>query len=198
VPFSEVAWKTAKKALEAEYDPRRPDPYEAIGGTRVVRAVQFFILCRQSLAGRMSCFAGITQTRLRQRMNEQAAAWWSAVDGLPLVHERLKRVVILNRDALEVIEKFNRPDVVQYLDPPYPPDTRESANVYDFEMSLDQHKKMLDVVLASEAKILLSSYANPLYEKRLKEWNRHVFDLPNNASHGKVKERKQEVVYANF
>jgi putative AlgH/UPF0301 family transcriptional regulator len=36
-------------------------------------------------------------------MNEQASAWLTAVKGLPDVHARLKRVVILNHDALDVI-----------------------------------------------------------------------------------------------
>ena len=35
-------------------------------------------------------------------MNEQASAWITAADGLPAVHERLLRVVVLCRPAIEV------------------------------------------------------------------------------------------------
>jgi DNA adenine methylase len=66
----------------------------------VQRAVRFFVLCRQSLAGRMDTFAPLSKNRTRRRMNEQASAWLTAVEGLPAVHARLKRVAILNRPAL--------------------------------------------------------------------------------------------------
>jgi hypothetical protein len=49
----------------------------------VPSAVNFFVRCRQSMAGRMRDFATLSRTRVRRGMNEQAAAWLSAVEGLP-------------------------------------------------------------------------------------------------------------------
>src|SRR5438105_101804 len=69
VPFSESEWKSA--------DLPSQDPIEA--------AVRFFIRCRQSLAGRMDCFALLSRTRTRRAMNEQASAWLNAVEGLSAV-----------------------------------------------------------------------------------------------------------------
>ena len=69
----------------------------------VERAVNFFIRCRQSRAGCFKDFATLSRTRTRRGMNEQASAWLTVIDGLPEVHARLKRVVILNHDALDVI-----------------------------------------------------------------------------------------------
>ncbi len=88
------------------------------------RAVWFFITCRQSLAGRMEDFAPLSRTRTRRRMNEQCSAWLTAVEGLIEVHGRLKRVVILNRPALEVIRQEDGPQTLFYLDPPYLHQTR--------------------------------------------------------------------------
>ena len=91
VPFSESEWKDAGERLK--------------GTDTVTRAVAFFIRCRQSLAGRMDSFAPLSKTRTRRGMNEQASAWIGAVDGLQEVHERLRRVVVLNHPALEVIKQ---------------------------------------------------------------------------------------------
>ncbi|MBL8796669.1 MAG: DNA adenine methylase [Planctomycetia bacterium] len=187
--FSEVAWEESRGSLDKPCD------------DSVKRAVDFFVCCRQSLAGRMDSFAPITQRRLRRRMNEQASAWCSAVDGLPLVHERFRGVVVLNQEATAVLTKYDDSDVVAYLDPPYPPESRVSPEVYEHEMTLQQHEELLDVVQACKAKILLSSYPNDLYEQRLKnnkEWHQHTFDVPNHASGLRKKERKQEVVWTNF
>ena len=60
-------------------------------------------------------------------MSEQASAWWNTVDGLANVHDRLKRVVILCRDALDVIRQQDGSRTLFYLDPPYLHSTRAST-----------------------------------------------------------------------
>ena len=83
-PFSEVEWLESFGRLD-DSDP-------------VQRSVAFFIRCRQSLAGRCDTFAPLSRTRTRRDMNEQASAWISAIDGLPEIHARLRRVVVLNEE----------------------------------------------------------------------------------------------------
>src|SRR5262245_37755494 len=92
----------AKPFSEAEF---RESAARQGQGDAVERAVSFFITCRQSLAGRMNNFTGITKTRTRRGMNNEVSAWLSAVAGLPTVHSRLRRVLILNRDALDVLRQ---------------------------------------------------------------------------------------------
>jgi DNA adenine methylase len=182
-PFSEMEWELAGGLAEVA----------------VVRAWAFFVRCRQSLAGRMDSFAPISTSRLRRGQNEQASAWWGAVEGLGAVHERLKRVVILNRDALAVIRQFDKPDTVTYCDPPYFPDTRTSPNVYRHEMTREQHGEFLEAVLAvGAARVAVSGYRCDLYDEKLKGWNRHDFDLPNNAAGGKSKRRVTESLWVNW
>ena len=183
VPFSEIEWEDSQPRLS--YGP-------------VQNAVDFFIQCRQSLAGRMKDFATLSRTRTRRGMNEQASAWLSAVEGLPAVHARLKRVVILYRDALDVIRQQDGPDTLFYLDPPYLPDTRTSPNVYKHEMTEEDHEKLLDLIIRVKGKVMISGYDHPLYLDTLRYWTRHTFDLPNNAAGGKTKQRKTEVVWTNF
>lgn len=83
----------------------------------VLLATNFFIINRQSLAARGESFTPISKSRRRRDMNEQCSAWLTAIEGLDKVHNRIKRAVILNRDATQVIKEFDAKDTFFYLDP---------------------------------------------------------------------------------
>lgn len=163
-------------------------------------AVEFFTFCRQSLAGRMKGFTGITKTRVRRGMNNEVSAWLTAVEGLPAVHERLKRVLILNRDALDVIRSQDGPQTLFYCDPPYLHETRATTGEYEHEMTEQQHKDLLNLLAGIEGKFMLSGYGSYLYYdmQGLMDWNRHDFDLPNQAAGGSTKRRMTECVWTNY
>lgn len=166
----------------------------------VNRAVAFFVACRQSLAGRMKGFTGVTKTRCRRGMNNEVSAWLTAVEGLPTVHARLKRVVILNRDALDVIRGQDGSRTLFYLDPPYLHSTRATTGEYAHEMDEPAHEQLLAALGGLQGRVLLSGYRSQLYDDMLKspKWTRHDFDLPNNAAGGDSKRRMTECVWANF
>lgn len=194
-PFSELEWNDAKLEFDEwpKHDPEVSDD--------VCRAWRFFVLCRQSLAGRMKSFAPLSRTRTRRGMNEQASAWINAVDGLSEVHTRLRRVVIFNREALEVVREQDGKDTLFYLDPPYLHKTRASTDVYTHEMTYRQHRDLLEILTDVKGRFLLSGYNNDLYRgyaNTTPRWNRHDFDLPNNAAGGGNKRRMVESVWCNF
>jgi DNA adenine methylase len=184
IPLSHSEWEEAR---DHEY-----------GDDAVADAVAFFVFCRQSLAGRMKGWTSITRNRLRAGMNGNGSEWRSAVDGLPVVHERLRRVVLDNKPALEIIQREDGPDVLHYLDPPYPVHSKASKNGYEFEMTDADHRELLDTVKQIKGKAMVSTYPSPLYEQALVSWNRHTFDVPNNESGEKIKNRKTEVVWCNY
>lgn len=194
-PFSEPAFREAMATLEK---PCTVTPPAVCTGC----AEAFFVACRQSLAGRMESFAPLTRRRTRQGRNEQAAAWLSAVDRLPEVHRRLRRVAVLNRDALDVIRQQDGPETLFYLDPPYLAETRSVPSVYRFEMSDVQHFELLETVRQCAGKVLLSGYRSAMYDDRLKDWNRHDFDLANHAASvlgpRAKKRRATESLWVNF
>ena len=186
-PFSEALFHYAQHALATNLD---ADP--------VLRAYWFFIVCRQSLAGRMDSFAPLSRTRTRREMNEQASAWLTAIEGLPAVHDRLKRVVILNRPALEVIRTQDGEKTLFYLDPPYLHETRTDKDTYGpHEMTGADHRELLNTIKEAKGKVMLSGYGNDLYDTELQGWNRHEFELPNNAASGKKKRVMREVIWCN-
>jgi DNA adenine methylase len=131
-------------------------------------------------------------------MNEQCSAWLNAVEGLPAVHARLKRVVILNRPALEVIRSQDDPRTLFYLDPPYLHETRTSPNVYALEMTNDDHAELLTTICQCKGKVMLSGYRSRLYDDAMAGWTRHTFDLPNHAASGDSKRRMIECLWCNF
>src|SRR6202453_224096 len=109
IPFSIVEWQKAQRDLAEAKD-------------SVGRAALFFVLCRQSMSGRCHEFSPLTRNRTRGGLNEQASSWLHAIDGLPAVHARLQRIVILNQPALEVLRSQDGPGTLFYLDPVYLPD----------------------------------------------------------------------------
>lgn len=83
--------------------------------------------------------------------------------------DRLKNAQIENKNAIELIERYNNENTLIYIDPPYLQSTRK-RNLYAFEMSNTSHKEMLDVILKSKSKIILSGYDNDLYNSVLTGW----------------------------
>jgi DNA adenine methylase len=190
-PFSELEWCQSRDWLLS---------YGDAEGVQIPRAVNFFILCRQSLAGRMRSFTGVTKTRTRRGMNNEVSAWLTAIEGLPAVHERLKRVLILNRPAIDVIHWQDAQTTLFYLDPPYVHETRATTGEYAHEMTEDQHAELLATLATIKGKFLLSGYRCPLYDAAATRWRwtRHDFELPNNAAGGKEKRRMVESLWCNF
>ena len=98
-----------------------------------------------------------------------AKVWNKLPELFGKISRRLKDAQIENSDALELIKRYDNPETLLYLDPPYPLDLRRK-NMYCNEMTQEQHEEMLSLVKKSKSKIILSSYANELYDKELSSW----------------------------
>lgn len=188
-PFSQIEWNRGGTLMRFGNEPRWK------------RAARFFTFCRQSLAGRMADFAGISRNRTRRGMNEQVSAWLNAVEGLPAVHARLQRVLILNGEALEVIRSQDGPLTLFYLDPPYLHETRQTTWEYgENEMLPEQHGELLELLSTIKGRFLLSGYRSLMYDNAATDWGwkRHDFTIDNKAAGGKTKRRMTECVWTNF
>lgn len=167
----------------------------------VERATHFFVFCRQSMSGRMKGFAPLTRNRTRSGMNEQVSAWFGAIEGLPEVHERMRRVVILNNDALKVIKQQDGPRTLFYLDPPYLHETRETKTEYgNHEMTADDHASLLDVLCGIKGRFLLSGYPSVMYDDvaAAQGWQRYEMKIDNKASSKRKKDQETECVWTNY
>lgn len=191
-PFSEAMWQDADLEM-AEW----PEPCEEASSS-VVRAWRFFLWCRFSLAGRMQSFTGVTKTRTRRGMNNEVSAWLSCVEGLSEVHARLKRVLLLNRPAVDVIRGQDGPETVIYCDPPYLGETRSVSSVYRHEMTEADHREMLTAACNCKGLVVISGYPSDLYDTMLDGWRVVDIEIPNHAAGGGTKRIMTERIWLNY
>lgn len=163
-------------------------------------ACAFFIKYRMSRQGLGKDYATPT-TRTRRGMNENVSAWLSAVDGLQDCHERLRRVEIRNMDCIDFIKKYDHEKALFYCDPPYLHETRSTVGEYGpHEMSVEQHKDLLNCLESIKGKFMLSGYRSELYNLTSAHcgWTPHEYETTNKASSSKTKEKRIECCWTNY
>lgn len=180
--------------------PEWEDAFNQTSDNPIDRACAFFVRYRQSRQGLGNAFATMSRTRTRRGMNEQVSSWLSAVEGLPVAHERLKRVVIYCEDAVKLIRQEDDPKTFFYCDPPYIAETRSVKDAYSYEMTDLQHAELLENLGCLSGKFLLSGYPNPLYDIAATKfgWNRVDIQIDNKASSLKTKPTKTECLWSNY
>lgn len=130
----------------------------------VESAVGLFIQVRQSHQKVVGAKTFMHPTnRIRRGMHESASRWLSAIGGLEFVHHRLQRVVIYNKDALDLIRQEDSPTALFYLDPPYRGPSREGGLKYGIECDDKHHLELLRLLGTIKGKFLLSGYMNKMY-----------------------------------
>ena len=135
-PFSKDMFEASRDAVKLNHG----------GLDRVSRAFLFFITNRQSRQGLMKDFATLSRSRTRRGMNEQVSSWLTAIEGLPEVHERVKRFVILNESMFDVLRREDSADTFFYIDPTYLHDTRVAKQAYRCELSERGHWILIEML----------------------------------------------------
>ena len=102
-------------------------------------------------------------------------------------------VQIENRDAFILIEKYNRENVLMYLDPPYVLNTRKNKKYYSYEMTNEEHVKLCGLLNESKAKIILSGYENEIYNTHLKNWKKTSM-----SAYDEKGNRRDEILWINY
>ncbi len=104
-----------------------------------------------------------------QRSGSRAHSFATAVENLPRFAERFRRVQVDQLDWRDCLERYDRPGVVFYLDPPYHPDTRgrDRGNAYRHDLDAAGHEDLLDRVARLRGSVLISGYPHPLYDRAL-------------------------------
>lgn len=122
---------------------------------------------------------GITQksrTGFRSNSNRSGTTpahdWTSYPDAIPAYVERLRGVVIENRDAIDVMRRHDSPKTLHYVDPPYVHATRGYDKRYAWEMNDDEHRALADHLRTVKGMVVLSGYESPLYVELYGGWER--------------------------
>lgn len=138
--------------------------------TSVERARRFLVRCTQGhnaagSGGRAGWSNGI------RRNQSQAATVVNLVDRLPQIAQRLRKVVVENRDVVDCITAYDGADTALYVDPPYLDTTRESGNDYRLDIAgEEEHRRLAKTLHDCAGTVLLSGYPSPLYEELYDDW----------------------------
>lgn len=99
--------------------------------------------------------------------------WRNYGDVFPLLIERLRGVVIENRDAKAVMAQHDGADTLHYVDPPYIHSTRtDTRHDYRHEMTDEQHIELAAFLKTLKGHIIVSGYWSPLYDELFEGWIR--------------------------
>lgn len=159
----------ARAEFVESYEPH-PDPVEQ------ARRTIF-----RSVAGFGSTAASGRKTGFRSNSNRSnttpAIDWRNYPKLIAAFAERMQGVVIEERPAVEVIAQHDEPNVLHYVDPPYPHSTRTETAKWDtcyrHEMRDDDHRSLAGVLHSVAGAVVLSGYACPLYDDELyPDWMR--------------------------
>lgn len=184
----------------------REEYYLAIYGetdtiSELERARRFYVKARQTRTGlaqtaSLGRWANCKNTS-RSGMSGVVSRWLGGVEALDEIAQRLLRVQIENRPALDCIRLYDSPNTLFYCDPPYLHATRGDAKAYGFEMDQDQHRELAQVLNQCQGQVALSGYAHPLMDQFYAS-NRWYKTLGSQKTAHSTKGVRQEVLWTNY
>jgi DNA adenine methylase len=105
-----------------------------------------------------------------------AKDWGTFPDQIEAFVERLRGVVIEQRDACEIMSTHDARSTLHYLDPPYVLSTRGSAagvrQKYRHEMDDAEHEELAEFVAGLQGMVVMSGYQCSLYDGLYGGWRR--------------------------
>lgn len=106
----------------------------------------------------------------------------SVVASMPAWHERLRSVLILRRDAFDLVESIADQDgTAIYCDPPY---LTKSAK-YQHDFAVDDHRRLADLLRRFEqARVVVSYYDHPALAELYDGWGKVDCTKTKNMAYG--------------
>lgn len=180
IPYSRTVYERAWEAQYTEIDSFQ-------------RAVDFYVRLMMGHGFRITGEKVGWKNDVQGREAAYAANSWRKVpDIIREAAERLRGVQIENRPALELIDRFNYPNVLIYADPPYLLDTRHGKQ-YRHEMTDEDHRDLLDALKVHRGPVLLSGYESRMYNDALNGWYRD-----ETITQSQTATKRKEVLWMNF
>ena len=167
-------------------------------GKPIERAYDYFVVSWMGLNGVSGTARCNYQFALRwcRGGGQGARRWQSVMASMPAWHKRLQNVVILQRDAFELLDNIKDEEgVVIYCDPPY----LDKSDKYIHDFNPEDHEQLAKSLRRfTKARVIVSYYDDPrlesLYEGFRKIYLTVSTQSLRNATRGKKKKpRKQQV-----
>ncbi len=171
------------------------------GDSEIERARHFYIKARQTRTGlaqtaSLGRWANCKNTS-RSGMSGVVSRWLRGVESLNEIAQRLIRVQIENRPAIDIIRLYDSPSTLFYCDPPYLHATRGDSKAYGFEMDENQHQEFAETVNECKGKVAVSGYDHPLMDKLFRP-GRWFKTLGDDKTIHSTKGTRQEVLWTNY
>lgn len=165
------------------------------------RARRFYIRARQVRTGlaqtaTIGRWANCKNTS-RSGMSGVISRWLGGIKQLEFISERLLRVQIENRPAIDIIKLYDSKETLFYCDPPYIHSTRGDSKAYKFEMDNYEHETLAEVLNNVDGLVAISNYEcdlmNELYPSN--KWTKIY--APQKIIHS-TKGIRQEILWVNY
>lgn len=139
---------------------------------KIEKVAIWYFLQQSSFSGKFG--AGFSTARFE---SNSANGFANAVDRLGRVRDRLRRVYIDNRDYQEVLEYYDKEDMLCYCDPPY---WIEAADNYYRAGQNFNHYRLAEVLKKLKGKVILSYYPHPELDELYPgpRWTKESFEVP--------------------
>ena len=167
----------------------------------VERARRFYIKARQTRTGlaqtaSLGRWANCKDTS-RAGMSGVVSRWLGGIEALDSIAQRLIRVQIENRPAIDILRLYDSERTLFYCDPPYLHETRGDSKAYGFEMSDVQHLEFSKAVNECKGMVAVSGYDHPTMDKLFKpgKWKK-TFGLKKTIH--STKDTRTEVLWTNY
>lgn len=137
------------------------------------------------------------RTEDNKRVKSYTAEWIGVPEALLAVAERFQSVTIEALDIFTLIPKYDGPDTLFYVDPPYVRETRDDRSKgYAHEFTEHDHRKLAFILHACKAKIVLSGYPGRLYNELFADWHCETKTTMANGQNGGS--LRTEALWLNF
>ena len=121
----------------------------------------------------------------------------SAVKTFEDVSERIQNVCIEHLDYADSIRRYDSPDTLHYIDPPY----LDAGHYYGKDFTLEDHHRLSELLHTVKGMVMISHYADPVYDELYNGWNKYIFESfkgCSKASSGESKPKTHDFLFTNF
>ena len=99
--------------------------------------------------------------------------WMNYPDALRITIQRLRGIVIENRDAVKCMTQHDTPETLHYADPPYVMSTRSDGHGdYSHEMTDADHEALASALRGLSGMVIVSGYRCDMYDSLYAGWKR--------------------------
>ncbi|WP_195980146.1 DNA adenine methylase [Clostridium butyricum] len=198
--YSEIEFNEAKKRLLEQKALR-----EELEQPSIDKIVDFYVATMQSRNATGAMIFNQTwrcKGKNRRGMAMAVSSWLKNIDeNLPDVLEKLREIEVTNQDVFDCLERWDGEKTTFYLDPPYELNTRKVKKAYgDFELSEEEHVKIVKKLLSIKGQAIVSGYDSDIYNKLVDYgWNKEEINLKTATTvKGNNNGNRKEIIWNNI